>query len=155
MIDFISENDLIIQGNYNYVESIIDIESYIDYQIAQMFLNNSDWVGNNLKIWRSNSIDSKWRYIFYDLDGTFVSPDMNMFEYCTATDSKEWRNAPKYTFLLINLLKNEQFKNQFILRYSILLETIFSFENTILSFNKTIEKINPEINENYNRWTIA
>ena len=81
---FIENNDLRIENNYNHVSEIIDIESYIDYQAAEMFFNNYDWPGNNSKLWKTKIPGSKWKYIFYDLDDTFRKLDRNMLEHCTA-----------------------------------------------------------------------
>ena len=50
------------------VEKGLDIDNYIDYHIAQIYYSNTDWPGNNTKIWRSRNNDGQWRWILYDTD---------------------------------------------------------------------------------------
>lgn len=150
---FINENDLSINYNYNKVGEIVDLNSYVDYQIAEMFFNNFDWPGNNSKLWKPNIEGSKWRFIFYDLDDTFREVGRNMFTHTTSENSDNWRNLPKYTFLFRNLLKNESFRNKFIKRFEYLLENDFSVNKTIESFNKIISIVDSDIQQNIDRWS--
>ena len=93
-------------NNYNYILESLDIDNYIDYQIAQMFFANSDWPSNNVKLWRPNNANGKWRWIFYDLDAGLIDYNKNMFIHCMNTDeSIGWPNSPKATFLFRNLIK--------------------------------------------------
>lgn len=152
MLKFIENNDLSINENFKKVIEELDISNYIDYQIAEMFMNNFDWPGNNAKLWKSSKADSKWRFLFYDLDGAFIDREKNMLEYCTAENSEEWQNIPRHTFLLRNLFKNKAFENQFISRYMELLNNEFFRENTIQSVNELINILAPEIEQNFARW---
>lgn len=152
LINFIENNNLATEAAYKKVESELDITSYIDYQIAEMFMNNFDWPGNNAQLWKTNEPGSKWRFLFYDLDGTFDKKNKNMFAYCTAVGSQDWQNADEHTFLFRNLLKNNNFKKQFINRYIELLENEFSRENTLEKLNEIISEVNPNITKNIERW---
>jgi len=49
LADFIEVKDLSFESNYEYVKTQIDIYSFIDYQIAEMFFSNKDWPDNNQK----------------------------------------------------------------------------------------------------------
>ena len=49
--DWIELNGLIEDENLEYVETIMDVDNYIDYCIAQMFVANYDWPGNNVRLW--------------------------------------------------------------------------------------------------------
>ena len=56
----------------NALENWIDIESYMSYQAFQIFVDNRDWPGNNIKFWRDHRVGGKWRWILYDT-GILVS----------------------------------------------------------------------------------
>ena len=141
LLEFIEENDLTENTNYNYVATQIDIGNYIDYQIAEMFFANYDWPANNVKLWKPQSEGGKWRWIFYDLDNSFKQYEYNMFVHCTNTDeSIGWPNSPKSTFLFRNLMLNNQFENQFIKRYVELLDKQFSLSR-LLSKKNQIEAL--------------
>ena len=52
---------------FDKLSEIMDIDEYIDYQIIQQFIGNTDWVNNNTKLWRK--IDGgKFRWILFDVD---------------------------------------------------------------------------------------
>lgn len=59
---------------YNFFRSKFDDKSYFDYFISEIYVGNTDWLGanagiiNNIKLWRSQKPNSKWRYILYDCD---------------------------------------------------------------------------------------
>ena len=40
VVDFIDNHDLSLTDNYNYLQSIIDIDSYIDYLIVNTYIGN-------------------------------------------------------------------------------------------------------------------
>ena len=87
MIDWLKSNDLKSDANYKKVVDQIDVDNFINYMQAEMFLNNSDWPHNNLKKWRVASQKTKWKWFLYDTDFGFgVSYNTqtgNVFSYVT------------------------------------------------------------------------
>ncbi len=152
VINFIENNSLEYDDNYNYVTTQIDINNYIDYTIAELFFNNYDWPGNNMKIWRKIP-DGKWRWIFYDIDASFGDEDYNMLLHATANDSTiSWPNPPHSTFLFRSLLQNETFKTTFINRYAEILNTDFSTTRMINKLDSIKSIYRPEIENHIDRW---
>ena len=49
---FIQQNDLSDDENYNYVINQIDIDNFMEYNIAQIYMDNRDYPGNNIKYWK-------------------------------------------------------------------------------------------------------
>src|SRR5690606_33752978 len=72
LANFIFSQDMNVTSNYEQVKSKLDVESYADYFITELFYNNLDWPHNNLKIWRDRLYHPKWRYLLFDLDGAFT-----------------------------------------------------------------------------------
>ncbi len=127
LLAYIETHDLSQPEHYAYLLTQIDISSYIDYQIAEMFFANYDWPGNNMKLWRPQTTTGKWRWIFYDLDAGLRNYERNMFQHCTLNDADvSWPNPAESTFLFRNLLKNELFKQAFSDRYATLLRSTLS-----------------------------
>ena len=88
--EFISNRDLRDDSQFSHISSKIDMESYINYHAIQIFIDNRDWPGNNVKLWKDNRINGKWRWILYDTDFGFGlnSPLMLMslnIEICIGT----------------------------------------------------------------------
>ena len=74
-------------ANYKKIADQIDVDNYINYMQAEMFLNNSDWPHNNMKKWRVASQKTKWKWFMYDVDFGFGvsynTQNGNVFSYVT------------------------------------------------------------------------
>ena len=153
LLNYIEDYDLSIQEHYDYVLTQIDIDSYLEYQIAEMYFANYDWPANNMKLWRPQTDDGKWRWIFYDLDAGLRDYEYNMFNHCTQNDPNiTWPNTPASTFLFRNLLKNSVFKMKFSERYSSLLNSTFSTSSTLLKSYNLKNLYKAEIEGHVSRW---
>lgn len=156
--DYISNNNLQNQGNYDYIKTQIDISNFIDYQISEIYFTNLDWPNNNIGLWRERveynpnaaiGRDGKWRWFLYDIDsGTNVFFVNNNSLYgATSTDVN-----PDATFFLRNLLLNNSFKIDFINRFADLLNTSFLPSRVSSIFNTNKGLIINEISAHSNRW---
>ena len=159
MISYIETHDLGIEEYYRHVENLIDIEEFIDYQALEIYFDNGDWPGNNVKLWRSKNPGGKWRWILYDLDVGFghpdfpSSPDHNKLELATHPDKDGWGNyGPWSTFILRNLLKNEEFRIRFITRFADLLNTSYDADNVNGIIDELADVIRPEMTRHFTRW---
>lgn len=72
--DFVLNNDMGVDSNYNYVDSRIHLLSMCDYFIANLNTVAKDWLNYNTGWWRGTNPQGghkKWGYILWDLDATF------------------------------------------------------------------------------------
>ncbi|MCO5249531.1 MAG: CotH kinase family protein [Chitinophagales bacterium] len=150
--NFIEKNSLESNDNYEYVKSQIDIDNYIDYTIAEQFLNNYDWPANNMRFWKERD-KGKWRWVLYDLDAGFGNPDYNMLLHSTKNDPQiSWPNTPYSTFLFRNLLLNYSFRTQYLNRYAELLNNEFNVE-VMRSKSDSVQSLyEPEVLSHIQRW---
>jgi hypothetical protein len=166
-IAYIGQNDVRDDSNYEYVKTRIDIDSYIDYVIAQIFMVNTDWPGNNIKYWRLQTSqylpgagpgkDGRWRWMLFDADFTFgiYTPNeytKNMMTFTTQTNGPVWPNPDWSTFLFRKLLENESFKTAFIVRFCDELNTAFKTEVVTLIISRMQTAIEPEMSRHILRW---
>lgn len=154
MMDFVRNNDLSEPGNYSYIESLVDIDEYINYQVVQVYLGARDWPGNNIKYWRS-SVEpyTKWRWILYDLDHHFKEYFSDIMEEATEVDCGcGWPNPPRSTLLFRKLLENEVFRNEFIARFNLYATTVFSRERMHAMVDQLRDALLPEIPRHIVRW---
>ncbi len=153
LTEFIRLNDLSIDSNYNYVKTQMDVDNYIDYQIAEMFFANYDWPANNSRLWRPQTLDGKWRWIYYDLGYSFWDDNYNMLIHASLNDSNiTGPNPPYSTFLFRNLLKNYDFSNQFINRYAELLNMEFTSYSTTGKLGSIMQLYDNEVSRHIDRW---
>lgn len=170
LITFVQENDMSKQQNYEYVKSQMDIENFIDYNIAEIYIGNLDWPDNNVRIWRKrletnaqevNGEDGRWRWAVYDTDWGFTYSNHNTIRYVldsTALDTmEEFDDHPINhnqwnTILLQQLIKNEEFKKNFLERFDRYLNTTFDTDYVISRIDEMAKVIESEIEEHQTRW---
>ena len=157
MIDFLSINNMADPANYDYIKSIVDVDEYIDYQIAQIYSANGDWPGSNMKLWRERVEGAKWRWMVYDLDFTFGGNSQglattNTLAQATATNGPEWPNPPWSTLMLRKLLDNPDFKNEFIQRMAAHINTTYEPNHVLFVIDSLAQNIASEIPRHKERW---
>ena len=94
----------VIDGKLTYdeVAAQIDLDNFMKFCAVNLFLCNTDWPHNNIKVWRYSGEqgdgvrDGKWRYMFKDLDlglsrYTCGKIDGYPIELYTRADSKNFR----------------------------------------------------------------
>jgi hypothetical protein len=155
--DYLHKHDLNNPGNYEYIKSVMDVDNYIDYCTAQIYIANYDWPGNNNKCWRPRIPGAKWRWLFYDLDYTFNSHGINNYthntlEHATTPFGSGWPNPPSSTFLLRKLLENQEFRNLFINRMADFMNTIFLPDTVINRIDEIKAILEPEMPRHIGRW---
>ncbi len=155
LIDFVQNKDLAQNDNYEYVEERIDIENYIIYQVAQIYFDNTDWPGNNVKYWKAKN--GKWRWIIFDTDFGFGVWDVfnytnNTIAFALEPNGPAWPNPSWSTKLFRNLIPNSEFRNKFINRFADELNSRFLPEKVCEHIDSLKANIASEINAHYNRW---
>ncbi|MFZ4620400.1 MAG: CotH kinase family protein [Bacteroidota bacterium] len=154
---FIAANDLSIQKNYDSLLTFVDIDAYIDYEIAQIYSANGDWPGSNTKLWRERRAGAKWRWMVYDLDFTFGGNaqgqyNTNTLANATATNGPSWPNPPWSTLMLRKLLANTAFRNEFIQRFMAHMNTTYERNHVVSVIDSFAQRIASEIPRHKLRW---
>lgn len=179
MLNYMKNNDLSKNKHYEQIKSMIDIDNFLDYSIAQVFIRNKDWPGNNNDYWRKRvnqmdlskktvgsaseewipaGHDGRWRWLFVDSDAAFGQMNAwrvasyNMLIHITNETYDEWPNPLWSTFLYRKLFQNEEFRNQFIVRSADYLNTLFIPDHVISLIDDFEEKLSPVIEEHIRRW---
>ena len=155
--DFVINNDMAVDSNFQIMDDWMDMNNFIDYQIIEIFIGNCDWLNNNIKFWRPKAPGNKWKWILWDTEyglGTYITypighPDFNFFHM--AMTHGGW-GKEDWTWLLRNLMENENFKQHFISRSLDLLNTIFLPTSTINQFNILANGIAPDIQKQFDKW---
>ena len=125
--DYLTNNDLSVDANYQHACEMIDIESYIDYYASEIYIGNVDWPGANEALWRvvetgdGKYEDGRWRWMMYDVNYGTMDPSSADYDklYDVMDSSKIFRN----------LCRNESFKRQFTTTFMDIVNTSFAEEN--------------------------
>ncbi|MEN8157927.1 MAG: CotH kinase family protein, partial [Bacteroidota bacterium] len=153
---YLEQNSLESDNKYNVVANQIDIDSYIDYLITQLYYANHDWPGNNQKCWRDRVNGGKWRWILFDTEfglGLYdFNPAKDMFSFATLPNGTGWPNPAWSTLQIRRLLENEGFRNQFIQTYMMHLNTTFKSERVIGVIDSLYNNIQAAFPAHIDRW---
>ncbi len=168
MISFVEDNPLSDPSAYSHLQTLMDTDNYTDFFVANIFFNNIDWPGHNLKYWRYSGerlnnpprgLDGKWRWAFNDFDFGFGNTgepyphNQNTLAYATDPDGGDWPpNPPWSTFLIRSLLENEEFRNGFINRFGDLMNSIFRPEHMVSLIDRYSMALETEIIGHMEQW---
>ena len=159
MIRFIEKSDLSDQSNFQYLKTQMDVENFMDYQIAQIYFDNRD-AGGNIKYWRPQTESGRWRWILYDTDWGFGLHDKEAYKYnsldfYTEAEGPAWPNPPWSTLILRKLLENPDFEQEFIRRFTDRLNTSFTSERVIGKIEEISKILEPEMDRHMDRWRLS
>lgn len=158
MLNYLKKNSLAEADKLAYLKSMMEVDNFMNYQIAQIFFDNRD-AGGNIKFWRPQTDNGKWRWILYDTDWGFGLHDseaykFNSLSFHTASDGPDWPNPPWSTFILRKLLENPEFQDDFINRFCDHLNTTFESKRILDHIDFHVNRLNPEIDRHLDRWRL-
>lgn len=160
LLSFVKTHDLSNAQDYAYVCSKIDVQSFTDFLIANIYFCNSDWPSNNVKFWHykaaqnvetPNPRDGRWRWMLYDMDWGFgynsmSTPDANLLQRAKTVGS--------VGVLFSALIKNKAFTTQFIDRYKHFMTTEFAPDHLLHKIDSAQTAMKPVIRDHINRWRV-
>ena len=126
MMEFIESTDMSDDANYKKACEIIDVESFIDYYAAEIYMaRNGDWPSANFALWRSSKVsqrpyeDGKWRWMLFDVNTSALHSDL--------TEHDTLGYVMEECSLFYSLSQNETFKMMFADKLREMRDTILSF----------------------------
>jgi len=157
----------VINGSINYSQfcAEFDIDNFIDYWAAEIYINNEDWPQNNYRVWRTRNTetgnkygDKKWRYQMFDTEfalGLYSSGSIrDPIHVILNGEHKNHLNNK----LFKALLANEDFCRQFVNTLMDLYNVNFhptKFEPLLSSYATTYEPLMGDTNTlgtYFSRW---
>ena len=158
---FVQQNNFYNQDNYNYVSDQIDIDNFIIYNVAQIYMDNRDYPGNNIKYWKVPG--GKWKWILYDTDFGFAGQwwsewdqyyahTFNTLDFVLSGNQTTWANPQWATLFLRKLIQNEEFRHKFINRFADEMNTRFLPSNVTDHFLEIHDNMYNEMLNHIDRW---
>ena len=146
LYNWLQHADLSRQKDYDYLASQVDIDALTDYILMQLLVLNDDWPVNNVRFWAAG--DRRWRWIFFDGDGTFSSfPDNSiMLDYMICNiPRKSSHTSPHATLLFRRLYANEAFRQRSLRRMGELVDSHFAYRRTSPLLWQIAAEVEPEV----------
>lgn len=156
LLKFLDRNDLADDAVFTQVESMMDVDNFLDQHIAQIYFNNTD-AGGNIKFWREQTPAAKWHWILYDTDWGFglngrKDYRKNSLKLFTQKNGDSWPHPDWSTFILRKLLENKDFQHRFVNRFADYLNTTLQPANVKALLGQMAAKIQPEMPRQQKRW---
>ncbi len=148
MRDFILNNDMSNQANYDQAASLLDMKSYIDHMVLEVFSENDSYERNFWKVRtpvNNNYGDGKWRVTVQDFEAS-LNDNINWLEHWA--DPLNANNEA----LLSALLANTEFQHQFMNRFADMLNTVLDTNYFHDVVNQTFSEVNLYLAEDQDRY---
>jgi hypothetical protein len=156
-----SDNDMSIQANYDEFCDVFDIENFIDYWAAQIYIYNEDWPHNNFRAWRTRDAepgnpygDTKWRWQMFDTEfalgiynGGGLTGQAGMDAFAKILNSDNNNNQ-----LFKALLANEDFCRRFVNTMMDLYNVNFHPDSYLPKLNNYVAIYRPLMDDYFTRW---
>jgi CotH kinase protein/Lamin Tail Domain/Fn3 associated/Secretion system C-terminal sorting domain len=155
MEQYTLSNDVSEQSVIDSLDSIMNIDNFIQYYAAQIFICNTDWPWNNNKCWRSVDPDSRFEWIMFDTDFGFggrYNYDFNWLSFATSDTLIEDLTYPSFNRLFRRLLENNEFKDNFIIRSCDMANIIFEKDKVLNRIDDFKSRIDSEMERHIARW---
>ncbi len=155
MVQYMRDHNLADQKHYDYVASLMDVDSFIDMWVVRLFYFARDWPENNVKVWRNKNpddpsgFDTKWHFTLLDLD-----MGLSYFDSTTERGNFFWAfdsNSVCGTMMRA-LMKNQGFKNQFMTRYCDVINNHLTPDRLTAIFDELYAVRNPLMSLQEGRW---
>ena len=147
LVDYASGHDLKIDEHYKHVCSLMDVENYADYIVAQIIIANTD--NGNIRFFTYEG--GKWRWIMYDVDHAFRASYYNTV--ADHLDPGGTGGGNNFSTRLINaLLKNPEFKKMFLTKMAWQMNNVWTPENVAAYVEKFKGMIENDIQRDRTRW---
>lgn len=121
---------------YEDICNLVDMDEYINYMAVELYLGGTDWPQNNIKGFKPRAEGGKFRFVLFDLDGTFATTDVfntffkkqtHTFDLVYDTNSRLTAEI-KWVTIFKNMLQNKTFRKQFIDTYCLVAGSVFEPE---------------------------
>lgn len=161
MIAYAVRNNLTDPLKYDEFCKMMDIESFIDYISAEIFVGNKDWGSNNVMLWRSRTVDTvgnnpyadgKWRWMLYDTEYSMGLSYENSLAYDANYNPSSYENNTFGTVvnpsssigtLFCSLIKNDTFYAQFTATFMDIANTTFNKDTVNHLLNEYADSYRP------------
>lgn len=137
LYEYATSHDLSASDAYNYVAERMDVDSFRDYMIAEIYNGNTDTY--NFQYYRLKG--GKWKFIFYDFCWGFQSPGHETLAFRMGKTPSDVCSAK----LFAAMLQNKGWRDSFCRRFGELLNTAFAPERVTALIDQLYGYVEPEI----------
>ena len=152
--DWFRRNNLARSSAYETLKTYVDIESFIDFYILNIYAQNYDWPRHNWYATR-NRDNGRWIFLPWDSEYAFGSGNKGFSYSMNMWDVIDGQTSYPLPLLYSKLRNNTHFRNAVADRFFELLTTQLSQEHVLELLNSRLEQIRSAIPFEAERWGTA
>lgn len=133
-------------------DKYFDMMYYNDYIIAESWMGNVDWPGNNIKIYRSDKTDFRWRFCLIDQELALLPNSWTDCYFDHISYLQSLGDYFPYTDIWNRGMQNPRFRNYFINRFADLMNTAYLPDSLLAVENGMFNQTIVEMANEYARW---
>lgn len=142
LLNYVDSHDMSTSANFGYLCERVDINSLIDWHVCRGYFGDKDYA--NIRRFRSDEDDGKWRWMFFDMDWAF-------YHTTDAPISGTIKNGGEKK-LIAALLKSKEGRDAFLRRCNELMDTVLNEEYITGVIDSIASAIESEIPRDRERW---
>jgi hypothetical protein len=151
LMSYLKTHDTRKKEVYDYVCKQVDIDELIEYWMFESFFTNTDT--GNIRFWRENTADGKWRWLFFDADWAFYPTTYKLNYIDNYLDPQGHGVGHAFSTLLMrSLMKNPQFRTRLLQLHRKHLKTTFDRDRLLGLLDEMTKEIDGEMKRHCERW---
>ncbi len=137
---------------WNDADQIFDLTYYADYILAESWMGNVDWPGNNIKIYRSNKTDFRYRFCTIDMELAMAPYSWSdcTFDHIDYMQSQDPNNP--FINVWLKSMQNNTFHDYFINRFADVMNTEYLMSRLLPLEDDFFNQMAVEMQKEYMRW---
>lgn len=139
---------------WDQADQYFDMKYYNDYIIGEIWIDNQDWgfAYNNLKLYRSNATNFRWRYLLSDMDLGLKIDDPEICNHNLLAELFQADPNNPHLNIWLQGIQNDRFKNYFINRFADQMNSLYLPSRLLEIENSMYNQTVVEMAKEYERW---
>jgi hypothetical protein len=133
-------------------DQYFDLTYYNDYIIGESWMGNTDWPWNNIKIYRSDKTNFRWRFCLIDQELAMYPNGWTDCYFDHIEYMKNYDQGNPYINVWLRGIQNDRFRNYFINRFADVMNSAYKNDVIISRENSMYNKVVAEMPAEYARW---
>ena len=138
-----TSGDLASSADYAAFDALVDLPNFAAAQVAQGWIGNTDWWGNNIRMWRPTP-GGEFRWMVYDFGHGWTTPN---YDHLGTTVNGSWQGLP-----IGDALANDEFRTQFVNVHADFLNTSLAGDFAAASLDALASETRPVMAMQRDRW---
>lgn len=147
-LKWLKKNGCKTEENLARVAQTVDIDNYLDYVAVEMYIGNTDLL--NVKRYRSDEGDGKWRWVLFDTDWAFYTDTDSYRRWLDPAGAGSGKKTDNTLF--VQLMKNPDIKRKFLARFGELMHKSWRSDLVLAKIDAFYAVLEPEMQRHFRKW---